>query len=166
MPTTRTAAAVLATILAVALAACGDDAIPMADDHEHMDHETEFAFGEPADAGDADRVIELAVTDQIAFDPRVFTVAVGETVTFRITNSGQIAHDFTLGDLAAQEEHEAMMAEMGTTPMMHTDPNAILLPPGETHELTWRFTTPGTVLVGCHQPGHWNVGMRATITVG
>ena len=93
-------------------------------------------------------------------------MAVGETITFRIANPGQIAHDFTLGDEAAQEDHAAMMAQMGSMPMTHTDANAILLPPGETHELTWRFTVPGTVLIGCHQPGHWEVGMRATIVVG
>lgn len=157
----------LAVAAILIVAACGGDTRPSADDHLHDDGgHTEFTFGEPADPADADRVIDLVATEQIAFDPRVFTVAVGEVVTFRISNPGIIAHDFTLGDQTAQEEHAAMMAQMGGEQMMHTDANAVLLPAGETRELTWRFTEPGTVLIGCHQPGHWEVGMRATITVG
>jgi uncharacterized cupredoxin-like copper-binding protein len=49
--------------------------------------------------------------------------------------------------------------------MMHEEPNAMTINPGETNELTWHFTEPGTVLIGCHQVGHYAGGMKATITV-
>lgn len=49
--------------------------------------------------------------------------------------------------------------------MEHMNANAIRIEPGETAELTWTFTDPGTVLMGCHEPGHYDAGMRGTITV-
>lgn len=153
------------TVALLALAACGDDdAAPTttaADDHHH---ETAFAFGEPGHADDADRVIELVTNDVLRFEPDRFEVALGETVTFRVTNDGLAAHDFTLGDQAAQEEHAAMMAEMSGMHMAD-EPNAIVLEVGETKELTWTFSVAGEVLIGCHQPGHYEAGMSATITV-
>lgn len=45
--------------------------------------------------------------------------------------------------------------------------NAVTIHGGEEAELTWRFheeTT--TVLIGCHVPGHWEAGMRGSVTVG
>jgi uncharacterized cupredoxin-like copper-binding protein len=106
-------------------------------------------------------------TDTLRFEPKGLTVAAGETVSFRITNAGLLPHDFTLGDQATQDEHEAMMTQMAAGGMtMPDEPNAVTLAAGETKELTWRFTVPGTVLIGCHQPGHFAVGMVATIEVG
>lgn len=98
----------------------------------------------------------------------VTTITCGPSAatTFRVTNVGNLPHDFTLGDEAAQDEHEAEMAEMaGNGEMVPDEPNVLSLPPGETHELTWHFTEPGTVLIGCHEIGHYAAGMIATITV-
>jgi uncharacterized cupredoxin-like copper-binding protein len=84
-------------------------------------------------------------------------------VTFRIANHGSLIHDFTLGDEAAQDEHEAQMAEMGG--MAHNQPNVVTVPAGETMELTWTFGEAGTVLIGCHQPGHYAGGMKGRIAI-
>lgn len=43
--------------------------------------------------------------------------------------------------------------------------HAVTVHGGETARLTWRFGEPGTVLVGCHVPGHHEAGMSATIAV-
>ncbi len=48
---------------------------------------------------------------------------------------------------------------------MHDEDNVVMLQPGETKELTWNFTESGTFLIGCHQPGHYAGGMKATIDV-
>lgn len=72
-------------------------------------------------------------------------------------------HDFTLGDEATQEEHEEEMAEMGG--MAQDQANAVTVAAGETKELTWTFTKSGSVLIGCHQPGHYDGGMKGQITV-
>ena len=129
-----------------------------ADDH------SEFLFGESADAASADRVIEITATDDFRFDPVVIEVSAGETVTFRVTNTGAIPHDFTLGDEATQQAHAEEMEEMAGM-SMPDEPNAMVLAPGETRELTWLFTEAGDLLIGCHQTGHYKAGMVAQVTV-
>jgi uncharacterized cupredoxin-like copper-binding protein len=124
---------------------------------------TEFGFGEPADPAEASRTIEIFASDDFSFDPAEVTVSSGEVITFRVVNNGQLVHDFTLGDEATQDEHEEEMAEMGG--MAHDEPNVLGLAAGETKEMTWRFGEEGTVIFGCHQPGHYAGGMRGLITV-
>lgn len=157
---TRAAAPTLILALALAVAACGQDADETT---KPETTESEFAFGSPADAADADRVIEIQTTDALIFEPADITVAPGETVTFRLSNDGAVVHDFTLGDQATQDQHEAEMSEMNG--MAHDEPNVTTIPAGETVELTWTFGNEGTVLVGCHQPGHYAAGMTGQITV-
>ena len=149
------------------VAGCGDDTGSDTTTHDEEAHSEGFPFGEPADAGDADRTIEIEVGNELVFRPDSATVSNGETVTFRITNTGTLEHDFLLGDEEAQEEHEAEMMEMMESgeEMEHSDPNAVAVPAGETAELTWHFTEPGTVLFGCHVTGHYAAGMKGTITV-
>jgi len=157
---TRAAAPSLILALTLTVAACGQE------NNETTTPETtesEFAFGSPADAADADRVIEIQTTDALIFEPADITVAPGETVTFRLSNDGAVVHDFTLGDQATQDQHEAEMSEMNG--MAHDEPNVTTIPAGETVELTWTFGNEGTVLVGCHQPGHYAAGMTGQITV-
>lgn len=158
----RVALAATATTLLVA--ACGGNTTPTTTTMPGDNMDTEFAFGEPADPGDADRTIEILASDDFRFDPDELTLNVGEVITFRVVNNGQIAHDFTLGDAATQDEHEEAMTEMGGM-AMPDEPNAIVVAAGETKDLTWRFTEAGTVLIGCHQPGHYAAGMKGEITV-
>ena len=163
----------------------GDHAVPAASDHadgdhadgdhadgdhadgDHGDHEESFWFGEPADPAEADRVIEIIANDDFTFTPDPIQVRVGEVVTLRVTNVGVLEHDFTLGDHQLQLDHDEEMAKMAETGMHmeHGDPNALTLEPGETVELTWRFTAPGLIEAGCHVPGHYAAGMRAAVEV-
>jgi uncharacterized cupredoxin-like copper-binding protein len=92
------------------------------------------------------------------------TVPAGVPVTFVVTNTGTVLHEFTLGDEDAQADHEQEMLEAGGM-VMHDDPNAIGVEPGETKELTWTFDEPGQTLAGCHVIGHYAAGMKADITV-
>lgn len=146
-----------------------DDDMDM-DDDETMDMDDDMAmggsYGEPADPSEADRTIEVNVDNDLVFEPAEFEVSAGEVITFVISNTGDVEHEFVLGDEEAQEEMAQMMdsgeghahsGEMG---------NAVTIHAGETAELTWRFSEPGTVLVGCHVPGHWEAGMQGTVTVG
>ncbi len=57
---------------------------------------------------------------------------------------------------------KAMRSE-SSGPMKMSDANAVEVGPGETKELTWTFTTAGTTLYGCHEPGHYASGMRGSI---
>lgn len=131
-----------------------------------VDH-VNFSFGSPADAGDAERTISVETIEEggFAYQPASIEVAAGETVTFEVANVGEAVHEFVLGDTGTQQAHEEEMAEMGGG-MAHDEPNALVLQPGETKTLTWTFSEPGTLLYGCHEPGHYDAGMVGEITVG
>lgn len=122
-------------------------------------------FGEPADPAEADRVIDVKTDNDLAFKPDTFEVKQGETITFRISNTGDVEHEFVLGDEEAQEAMAEQMESGGDHAHGGEMSNAVTIHPGETAELTWRFTTPGRVLVGCHVPGHWEAGMRGSVVV-
>lgn len=152
-----------------------DEAPHEEDEAEHSEdeapHDEAYTFGEPAHAEDADRVIEIDANDDFTFGPEEIAVTAGETITFVVTNTGLLPHDFTLGDEATQDAHEAEMAEMAemagmpADEMAHSDPNAVVVAAGETAELTWHFSESGTILMGCHQPGHYAAGMHGTVQV-
>ncbi len=134
---------------------------------EHADEEHIFAFGEPGDASIADRIIDVTTLDTFQFTPDPITVKVGETITFRITNDGNLPHDVVLDDQDGQDAHEVEMAEMAAegNMIMADEANGFALLAGESKTLTWTFTEAGTVFLGCHQPGHYAAGMIASVIV-
>jgi len=107
--------------------------------------------------------IDVALTDALTIEPAEMIVKAGQPVIFVVANSGAAVHEFYVGDEAAQAEHEREMAEMGGMP--HDEPNGVAVQPGETKELAITFDEPGQLIAGCHLPGHYPGGMRATITV-
>ena len=109
--------------------------------------------------------IEVTLTDGLKIEPASMTVPAGQPVTFVVTNSGTIFHEFVLGDEDIQAEHEAEMMEEGGMSMSEDEPNAIGVDPGQTKELTFTFAEPGTTLAGCHVIGHYGGGMKADITI-
>jgi uncharacterized cupredoxin-like copper-binding protein len=152
-------------VLATTLSACGsggtDDGEAVAD----VPDDVSTVFGEPVEPSEADRTVEVAALDTMAYEPATIEVSPGEVITFSVTNQGQAVHEFTLGDEATQQEHEEEMSEMGSG-MDNEEPNTISLEPGQTRELTWRFPESGTVLYACHEPGHYQAGMQGAIAVG
>ena len=119
----------------------------------------------PEEAGSADevRTIAVSMTDELRFEPDAFSVAAGETVRFEVTNEGQAAHEFLIGDQAAQADFEAEMAEGG---MHHETGAGVNVDPGQTDSFEYTFDAEaGELLAGCHEPGHYETGMVATITV-
>ena len=123
--------------------------------------------------GDQPRTIEVAMTD-MAFSPNEIDVAAGETVTFVFRNDGAVRHEAVFGDLAEQEAHHVEMAEMGgshdamdmgSTPHEQmTELHSVIVEPGESIEMTHTFDAAST-MIGCHEPGHWEAGMKLDIDV-
>jgi uncharacterized cupredoxin-like copper-binding protein len=143
--------AVTAVAVAVLAAACGgDDRTGSATSSEDV------------------RTVEVDMVD-IAFEPNALEVRRGETVRFVFTNTGEIAHDAVLGDAEAQADHEAEMrqAEEEGHGGGHGEgaEDAITVEPGATGELTHTFDEAGSLEIGCHQPGHYDAGMRIDITI-
>lgn len=153
-----------AAALAVASVSCSSDSRD-ARPHIGSDHGANEAvdFGEPEVPEAGDRTVQVTALDALAFDPAHITVAKGETVAFEVTNTGEIRHEFVIGDVDFQREHEQEMAS-GDMSMEH-EANTLVLDPGQTGTLAWTFTQAGEVLYGCHEPGHYDGGMVGTIQV-
>lgn len=159
MRTTTASRVVLAWILAGSLLACANGTAPGT-------QEPDATNGTPGLTADADRTIAVEATAPFGFSPDNLTVEVGETITFEVTNVDAVDHDFVLGDEATQQEHaDDMRAMADTDDMAHDQSNAVGIPAGVTSTITWTFSDPGTVLYGCHEPGHYEAGMVGTITV-
>jgi uncharacterized cupredoxin-like copper-binding protein len=99
--------------------------------------------------------------DTMRMDPVELKVRLNVPVTFQITNAGAIEHEFYIGSEAEQVAHDA---EMLTAPM-HEHLQGVGVPAGQTREPTYTFERAGTVLAGCHVPGHYAAGMVASILV-
>ena len=119
--------------------------------------------GTTAPAATPDRTVAVKATDQLRFQPAAVQVRAGETVAFRVTNSGKLTHELVIGDQAFQAKHEQMMQQMGGQPM-GDDADGVSVAPGHTKTLVYTFHQAGTLLFACHVTGHYQAGMRGTIT--
>ncbi len=45
------------------------------------------------------------------------------------------------------------------------DSNAITVKPGKTGSLTYTFDKAGETIIGCHENGHYDAGMKIAVTV-
>ena len=170
---------VVILVLGMVAAACGGDegaspevaSVSPADgdmdmgDGSGADGAGGFAFGEPAQVGDVDRMIEVTASDDLLFDPSSVTVSKGETIEFVVSNPGTVGHEFVIGDEAFQATHEGEMAGMEGDMLPADEAYAISLAPGETQSIAWTFSGDGVVKYGCHVPGHYDAGMVGTVTV-
>jgi uncharacterized cupredoxin-like copper-binding protein len=127
----------------------------------HDDETT--AYGEPGQAAQGSRVINVQAADNMRFTPDAITVRRGETIEFVVKNTGSLAHEFVLGDAHSLKEHAELMRRYPD--MEHDDPNMAKLAPGGTASLIWKFTRAGTVEFACLVPGHYQAGMKGRIRV-
>lgn len=135
--------------------------------------------GMPGKASEATRTVEIVLTENL-YDPESVTVAKGETVRFVLRNKGQLVHEFNIGTAAMHAAHQKEMAVMvehgvlepdrinrermkmdmgGGRTMEHNDPNSVLLEPGKTGEMVWKFTEAADIEFACNVPGHYEAGM-------
>jgi uncharacterized cupredoxin-like copper-binding protein len=122
-----------------------------------------YSFGEPGKAAEADRTVEVTADDRdgMRYDMDLASIRQGETIRFVVTNKGEGQHEFSVGDTASQRAHAKLMAK---NPDMHHegDPSVVVLQPGETKELVWKFSKPvqgGSIVFACQMPGHYDGGM-------
>lgn len=149
-------------VLSVLVAACSSSSSPSTGSGSQGNGEV--SFGTAGNPNDADTTIRVTQLDDLRFDPERLHVSVGDTVRFLVANAGAIPHEFVLGDESLQGQHEQEMAGMDGM-MMSDEPNAISVEPGEMKTLAWTFSVAGTVIFGCHVPGHYAGGMRGEIEV-
>ncbi len=99
------------------------------------------------------RVIRIVAGPGDTFEPSSVTVAKGETVTFEVTGVGPLTHEFMVGPADAVAADQAGTPEVTGITMM------------QTASLTYTFDGTGPYAYACHAPGHYEAGMRGTITV-
>ncbi|WP_420809760.1 cupredoxin domain-containing protein [Herbaspirillum robiniae] len=132
--------------------------------HSHgADAADASAIGRPGKAGQAARTVRVDMSDGMRFSPASVQVRQGETIRFVVTNSGKLRHELVLGSADELKAHYAAMLK--NPDMEHADANQITLDGGKRGELLWQFDQAGTVQFGCLQPGHYDAGMKGSVTV-
>jgi uncharacterized cupredoxin-like copper-binding protein len=129
--------------------------------HEGAAHET--AFGREGDPKAVSRTVNVEMSDKMRYTPARLTVTQGETIRFRIKNSGRSVHEMVLGTMAQLKEHAALMREHPH--MEHEEPFMAQIAPGKTGTMVWQFTEPGEFHYGCMVPGHFEAGMVGRVRV-
>lgn len=140
-------------------------------------------IGKPGEASKADRTINVEMHDNY-YEPESVQVKPGETVRFMVENKGSLVHEFNIGTPDMHEAHQEemqMMVEHGVIQggklnrkmmemdmgnghsMKHDDPNSVLLEPGQSQEVIWKFTGKGNVEFACNVPGHYQAGMYGEV---
>jgi uncharacterized cupredoxin-like copper-binding protein len=160
MKSQQSIAALAALVIAGAAMADGDHAHGTGG---HTHDAKASVLGEPGKAAEVGRTVELDMFDTMRFKPAMIEVKQGETIRFRIRNSGQVKHEMVLGTPQELKEHYAMMMKMPD--MEHHEPNMVTVAPGQTGELIWRFTNARVVDFACLQPGHYGAGMKGQVKV-
>jgi uncharacterized cupredoxin-like copper-binding protein len=112
----------------------------------------------------ASRTVEVEMRD-VAYEPTSVAVKPGETVKFVFHNVGEAVHDAFIGDEAAQAEHEQEMRDGGGGHHGGGDDHAVTVKPGKTESMTYTFKGGESLVIGCHQPGHYQAGMKMSLTV-
>ena len=146
-------------------------------------HDHGAASGEPGKASEASRTITVEMYDNY-YEPESIIVSPGETVRFVVENKGNLVHEFNIGTPEMHEGHQEemmMMVEHGVIQggkpnhdmmsmdmgngktMKHDDPNSVLLEPGQSKEVVWKFTEKGDIEFACNVPGHYQAGMYGDV---
>lgn len=150
--------------------------------HGHADT---LAFGELGNRDDVTRTIEITMYENY-FEPESLDIQAGETILFVVKNEGEFLHEFNIGTAAMHAEHQEEMmtmmehgmltdtgmnhemmemdhSAMGMSGHVHDDPNSVLVVPGATQELVWKFSETTGLEFACNVPGHYDSGMMGAI---
>jgi uncharacterized cupredoxin-like copper-binding protein len=101
----------------------------------------------------APRVVRIAAGPGYSFSPTTIAVARGETVTFVVTAMGPAVHEFMVGPADAVAADAPGTPEIADLSMM------------QSKSLTYTFDGSGPYAYACHAEGHYEAGMRGTITL-
>lgn len=139
--------------------------------------------GKAGKTTDVTRTINITMGDNF-YEPVNVAVKEGETVRFVVKNAGEFVHEFNIatGDMHRAHAPEMMMmvehgvlepdrinwdaakkmqASMGHG--MHDEANSVLLEPGKSGEIIWKFPKHAKLEFACNIPGHYESGMVGNI---
>ena len=139
--------------------------------------------GEAGKAADVSQTVTVTMFDNY-YEPTGLSFKEGETVRFIIKNAGEFVHEFNIATSAMHKAHapemmmmvehgvleadrinweaaKAMQASMGHG--MHNEANSLLLEPGKSGEIIWKFPKHAKLEFACNVPGHYDSGMMGEI---
>lgn len=135
-------------------------------------------YGRPGSPDQVDRTIHVDAKGTDFSKDRI-QVSSGETVRLVVTNTGSTVHEFTIGPPSVQRQHreemEKLMGSAGhghdgghgdSMAKSHQHGNSVMVQPGETKELIWRFSAVHDLKFGCNVPGHYEAGMHGEFVHG
>lgn len=162
----RTTSIAMTAVIAFAGMLSSAHASPGHHGHGHSGHGA-FAAGEPGDPKKVSRTVHIQMREsedgKMSFAPAELNFRKGEQVKFVLRNVGKIEHEFVLDSPEANAEHKAQMAK--DPAMKHDDPNEKHVEAAKTGEFLWRFTKAGVFEYACLIPGHYEAGMKGSVTV-
>ena len=103
------------------------------------------------------RIVGVAMNDALEFVPDRIEVAKGETIRFVLMNVGKAVHEFQVGPagrVAADQVDGVIVVEKDE------------LDAGSTHAVDYTLSGDGPYAFACHEPGHYEAGMKGTIVPG
>ncbi len=108
-------------------------------------HGAEAGAGNLAVSGDESHRFDVVggLPEEYGFSPDAFEVASGARVAVHFRNEGGLPHEFTIQDIGFH---------------LH-------LEPGERASAAFIAPGPGEYVFGCYIPGHFEAGMRGTLSV-
>ena len=103
---------------------------------------------------DDPRLVHIDMTDALKFTPDQVAIQSGEAVRFILTNSGTVTHEFQVGpaDRVAADNVDGVLN-------IEKDE----LTAGSTAAVDYTFTASGPFAFACHEPAHYEAGMKGTI---
>jgi uncharacterized cupredoxin-like copper-binding protein len=110
------------------------------------------------------RTVTVTLSDDMRFTPANWQATSGETVRIELVNAGKVRHEFIIGTEAQLQAHAEEMKKPNSGHHHHAS-NAVSLAAGAKGELVWTFTDAGVLHIACFEPGHYDAGMRGTISV-
>ena len=141
------------------------------------------AIGTKGKASDVNKVIVVNMYDNY-YEPSKIEIKKGETVKFVVKNKGELVHEFNIATKTMHLKHQPemmmlveneiilsdridkkKMMEMAkkNPSMLHSHSNSVLLSPGDSADLIWKFTNSVKIEAACNVPGHYEAGMVAEI---
>jgi uncharacterized cupredoxin-like copper-binding protein len=123
----------------------------------------ETAFGREGDPKKVSRTVSVDMNDNMRFTPAELTIKQGETIRFRVKNSGKVMHEMVLGTMDDLKKHAETMRKHPE--MEHEEPYMAHVAPGKTESMVWQFTKTGEFHYGCLVPGHFESGMIGRVRV-
>jgi len=109
------------------------------------------------------RELRIEMDDTMRFSPSAITVVAGEPVKLVVVNRGKLTHELVIGTAAELAQHQREM-KSGSAAHHHSD-SAISVEAGQSREVVRSFDKSGELGIACFEPGHYEAGMKGTLTV-